>query len=71
MIGFLGCKRMLSDCAELLIEYLQVLLGRATLNLLIPQPVLILGIAQTHVQDFALGLVEPHDVHMDLFLQLV
>ena len=38
----------------------QVLLGRAALKPFIPQPVLMLGIPVTKVQDFALGLVELH-----------
>jgi len=49
----------------------QVLLGRAALNPIIPQLVLILGVALTQVQDFALGLVEPHEVHIGPPLQLV
>ena len=38
---------------------------------MIPQPVLIPGVAPTQTQDFALGLVEPHKVHMSPFLKLV
>jgi len=49
----------------------QVLLGRAALNHIIPQPVLILRVAPTQVQDLALGLVEPHEVHTGPPLQLV
>jgi len=33
-------------------------------------PVLILGVAPTQVQDPALGLVEPHEVHVGPFLRL-
>jgi len=33
-----------------------------TLSPFIPQPVLIPGITPTQVQDFALGLVEPHEL---------
>jgi len=44
-------------------QYPQVLLSRAALNPLIPQPVLIAGDAPTQVPDPALGLVEPHEVH--------
>ncbi|KAK4832887.1 hypothetical protein QYF61_026437, partial [Mycteria americana] len=40
------------------------ILPTAALNPFIPQPVLIPGVAPTQVQDFALGLVEPHEVHM-------
>ncbi|KAK4814026.1 hypothetical protein QYF61_004656 [Mycteria americana] len=36
--------------------------ARAALNPLIAQPVFVLGIALTQVQDLALGLVEPHEV---------
>ncbi|KAK4822266.1 hypothetical protein QYF61_012105 [Mycteria americana] len=36
-----------------------------------PKPVLIPGVALTHVQDLALGLVEPHEVHMGPLLELV
>jgi len=35
-----------------------------------PQPVLIPGAALTQVQDLMFGLVEPHEVHMGLILQL-
>ncbi|GAB0178515.1 cAMP-dependent protein kinase inhibitor alpha [Grus japonensis] len=37
----------------------------------LPQSVLILGIAPTHVQDLAFGLVEPHEVHTGPLLKLV
>lgn len=42
-------------------------------NLLIPQPVLILGIASTQMQDLGvgLGLVEPHDLPIDPLLEHV
>jgi len=36
-----------------------------------PQPLLIAGIAPTPVQDLALGLVEPHEVHTGPFLEFV
>ena len=36
-----------------------------------PQTVLILGVAPTHVQDLALGLVEPHEFHTSPLLKLV
>jgi len=52
-------------------QYPQVLLGRAALNPFIPQPVFVLGIVLTHVQDLALGLVEPHEVHTGPLLELV
>ncbi|KAK4828585.1 hypothetical protein QYF61_027675 [Mycteria americana] len=72
MVGLLGCKRTLSAHVRLLIhQYPQVLLHRAALNPFIPQPVLIPGVAPTQVQDFALGLVEPHEVHTGPLLELV
>jgi len=52
-------------------QYPQVLLGRADLNPFIPQPVLIPGVAPTQMQDLALGLVEPHDVHTGPLTELV
>ena len=52
-------------------QYPQVLLGRAALNPFIPQPVLIPGLAATQVQDLALDLVEPHEVHVGPLLELV
>ncbi|KAK4831140.1 hypothetical protein QYF61_015443 [Mycteria americana] len=62
-VGFLGCKGTLSGHVELLInQYPQVLLLRAALNPFSAQPVFVLGIAPTHVQDFAFGLVELHEV---------
>lgn len=45
-------------------QYLHILLLRGTLNPFIPQPVLILGVAPTQVQDHALGPVEPQVVLM-------
>ncbi|KAK4828770.1 hypothetical protein QYF61_000795 [Mycteria americana] len=63
-VGLLGCKRMLPGHVELLInQHPQVLLLRAALNPFSTQPVFVLGIAWTQVQDPALGLVEPHEVH--------
>ncbi|KAK4818497.1 hypothetical protein QYF61_014227 [Mycteria americana] len=65
MVGFLGCKWTLPGHVELLInQHPQVLLLRAALNPFSAQPVFVLGIAATHVQDLALGLVELHEVHM-------
>jgi len=52
-------------------HYPQVLLLRAIFNPFIPQPVLTPGIVPTHVQDLALGLVEPHEVHAGPLLELV
>ncbi|KAK4825592.1 hypothetical protein QYF61_000681 [Mycteria americana] len=71
-VGFLGCRCTFPSHVQLLIQqYPQVLLHRAALNPFIPQPVFVLGIAPTHVQDFALGLVEPREVHMGPLLELV
>ena len=42
----------------------QVLLLRAALNVFSTQPVSVLGVALTHVQDLALGLVELHEVQI-------
>ena len=64
-VAFLGCEHRLLGRVELLIlQYTKVLLGRAALNPFSTQPVFVLGIALTHVQDLALGLVELHEVHM-------
>ncbi|KAK4831204.1 hypothetical protein QYF61_016041 [Mycteria americana] len=71
-VGLLGCERTLPVHVQLFIhQYPHVLLGRAALNPIIPQPVLILEVAPTQVQDPALGLVEPHEVHTGPLLQLV
>jgi len=51
-------------------QYSQVLLSRAALNPLIPQPMLIAGVAPTQIKDLALDLVEPHEVHTGPLLQL-
>ncbi|KAK4825808.1 hypothetical protein QYF61_002413 [Mycteria americana] len=68
----LGCKRTLLAHVQLFIhQYPQVLVFRAALNPFIPQPVLMVGVALTQVQDPALGLVEPPEVHMGPLLQLV
>ena len=72
MVGFLGCDLILLAHIQLFIhQYPQVLLHRAALNPFIPQPVLLLGVALTQVQDLVLGLVEPHEVHMGPLLELV
>jgi len=66
-----------AECAQsahvklIIHQYPQVLLGRTALNPLIPLPVLIVGVALTPMQDLALGLVEPLEVHTGPFLQLV
>ncbi|KAK4808956.1 hypothetical protein QYF61_013590 [Mycteria americana] len=72
MVGFLGCERTLLAHVQLFShQYLQVLLHRAALNPFVLQPVLKPGVALTQVQDPALGLVEPHEVHMGPLLELV
>jgi len=61
MVGSLGCERSLPGHIELLVnQHPQVLLGRAALNPVSAQPVFVLGIALTRVQDLAFGLVELH-----------
>ncbi|KAK4832092.1 hypothetical protein QYF61_020707 [Mycteria americana] len=62
-VGFLGCKHTLPGHVELLInQHPQVLLLRAALNPFSAQPLFVLGIVLTHVQDLALGLVKVHEV---------
>ena len=64
-VGLLGCKHTLLGHVEFLInEHLQVFLLRVALNPFSTQPVFVLGMAPTHVQDLAHGLVELHEVHM-------
>jgi len=63
MVGLLGCECTLVAHIKLFIQqYPQVLLSRTALNHIIPQPVLIVGVALTQMQDLALGLVEHHEV---------
>jgi len=72
MVGLLGCERTFQAHVELLIhQYPQVLLLRAALEPLSAQPVLVFGIAPTHVQDLVLGLAELHAVHTGPPLQPV
>ncbi|KAK4805791.1 hypothetical protein QYF61_000397, partial [Mycteria americana] len=62
-VGFLGFRSTLPGYVELLITQChQVLLLRAALNPFSAQPVSVLGIAPTHAQHLALGLVELHEV---------
>ena len=71
-VGLLGCECTLSAHVQLFIhQYPQVRLPRASLNPFIPQLVLTVGVALTQVQDLALGLVEPHEVHKGPLLKLV
>ncbi|KAK4830385.1 hypothetical protein QYF61_010612 [Mycteria americana] len=72
MVDFLGRECTLLAHVQLFThQYPQVLLCRAALNLFIPQPVLTPGVAATQVQDLALGLVEPHEIHKGSLLELV
>jgi len=71
-VGLLGCERTLVAHGHLFSHwYPQVLLGRAALNLFILQPLLIPGAALTQMQNLALGLLEPHEVHAGPLLQLL
>ncbi|KAK4805639.1 hypothetical protein QYF61_022397 [Mycteria americana] len=70
-VGFLGCERILPAHVQLFMHQYPKVLCRAALNPFIPQPVLILEVVLTQVQDLALGLVEPHEVHMGPILKLV
>ena len=72
VVGLLGCERTLVCHAELLVnQHSQVLLSRATLSPLIPQPVLIVGAAPIQVHNLALGLVKPHQTRTGPLLQPV
>ncbi|KAK4831900.1 hypothetical protein QYF61_020047 [Mycteria americana] len=72
MVGFPGSERTLPGHVELFInQHPQVLLLRAGLNPFSAQPAFVLGIAPTHVQDLAFGLVEPHEVCTGLFFKPV
>ena len=60
--GLLGCERTLPGHVELLVrQHPQVLLGRAAHNPFSAQPVFVLWIALTHVQDLALSLIKLHE----------
>ncbi|KAK4824261.1 hypothetical protein QYF61_012527 [Mycteria americana] len=72
MVGFRGCKCTFLGHVELLInQHSQVFLLRAALNPFSAQPVFVLEIAPTRVQDLALGLVELHEVCMGPLLKPV
>ncbi|TRZ26218.1 hypothetical protein HGM15179_000830 [Zosterops borbonicus] len=60
--GFLGCKHALSGHFELLVNHIPQSppLGCSPFS---AQPVFVLGVTPTHVQDLALGLVELYEVH--------
>ena len=64
MVGLPGCKRILWAPVQVFINQCpQVLLGRAAPNSFSAQPVSVLGIAPTQMQDLALGLLELYEVH--------
>ena len=52
-------------------QHPQVLLSRSALNPFSTQPAFVPGVALTHVQDLALGLVELHDVRTGPLLKPV
>ena len=65
MVGFLGCEGTLVAHVHLPIhQHLQVFLSIDALNPFIPQLAFAVDIASTQVQDFALGFVEPHQIHL-------
>jgi len=71
-VGRLGCECTLVAHVKFFIyQYPQILLLRAALNPFISHPVLIVETAPTQMRDLALGLVEPHEVHMGPLLKLV
>ena len=60
-----GCKRTLLACVQPFVHQgPQILLRRDGLSEFFSQPVHISGIAPTHVQHLAFGLVESHQVHV-------
>ena len=62
-IGLLGYEHTLPGHVELLVnQHPQVVLLRVSPNPFSDHPVSVLGIALTHVQDLAHGLVELHEV---------
>lgn len=70
MVVFLSCQHTLLGHVEFYLHrYAQVLLPRAALDLFSTQPVLVLGIVPTQVQDLALSLIEHHEVLLGLCLK--
>ncbi|NWW82991.1 F120B protein, partial [Climacteris rufus] len=61
-VGFLGCECTLPDLVKLFIQQHSKALLRAALNPFSIQPVFVLGIAPTQVQDLVLCLVEFDEV---------
>jgi len=66
MIYFLACKPTLLAHVQFFTYQYPV-----ALNPFVPQSVLILAIAPTHVQGLTLGLVELHEVHKGQLLKPV
>jgi len=72
VVGFLGCERTLLDYVELLInQHPKSFSSGPALSPFSAQPVFVLGIVLTQVQDLALGLVELHEVCTGSPLKLV
>jgi len=64
-VGLLGCQCGLLGHVQLFIhQYSQVLLLRAALHPFSTQPVFVVEIGPTQMQDLSLGLFELHEVHM-------
>jgi len=71
-VGLLGCKSTFLSYVQVFIHlYPQVLFDRTALHPFIPQPVLIVRVFMIQMQDLALGLVDPHEVHIGPLLELV
>ncbi|KAK4828650.1 hypothetical protein QYF61_000298 [Mycteria americana] len=71
MLGFLGCEHIAVSCPAFHPPVPPNPSPQGCTHPFIPQPVLIPGVALTHVQDLALGLAEPHEVHMGPLLELI
>ena len=71
MVGLLACMRTLLAHVRFFIHQYPEVLLRAALHPFSAQPRSVLGIALTHVQDLAFGLVEPHEVHTGSLLELI
>jgi len=70
-VGLLGCNCTFPAHARFFIHpYHQVLLGKGCSPSLHLPACIDRGIVHTHVQDLALDLVEPHEVHTDPLLEL-
>ena len=72
IVGLLGCKHTLLAHVESFInQHPQILLLRAAPKPFSVQPVSVLGVTLTQVQDLALGLVELNEVGRDPHLKPV